>query len=241
MPLETSVSTFPTTSDFLSATSGVLDQSGKSYDSPRWLSSGTGSLATSSDAAYLQRSMWEIADRLFLMRPPEIASEMIEAVTLFPACVDVSFVGQPDVRQSVDENRSRARLISALHSSFEADPLEDGMYHPAEEIIVEALHSEENLHVLEWLRAVCLDAARPSFAASVLRCLGRQTEPGTNSWRAELVGAALAINDLEIRDAAVQAVESWEDPELIDLLESHSEPVTWLRDYIHDVIDDLRQ
>lgn len=241
MLLETTVSTFPTTSDFLSDISGVLDQSGKSYDSLRWLSSGTGSLATSLDAAYLQRSMWEVADKLFLMRPPEVASEIIEAVSLFPACVDVSFVGQPYVHKQVDENRSRTRLISALHSSFEADPLEDGMYHPAEEIIIEALHSEENHLVLEWLRTECLDVARPSFAASVLRCLGRQTEPGTNSWRAELVGAALAIKDVEIRDAAVQAVESWEDPELLDLLESHSESVTWLRDYIHDVFDDLRR
>lgn len=135
---------------------------------------------------------------------------------------------------------AQARLESALRASFDADPLEDGISHPAEEIIAEALRSEEGQRVLEWVRAYSLSAVQSSFAASVLRCLGRQTEPGTTSWRAKLVLDGLAMDDLEIRDAAVQAAELWGDSSLIDVLESHSEPVTWLQDYISDVIDDLR-
>ena len=115
------------------------------------------------------------------------------------------------------------------------------MNHLAEEIIGAVLQSSTEPCLLGWLRAFSPDVTQPSFAASVLRCLGRLAEPGTSRWRAELVGAALASEELEIRDAVVQAVESWKDPELIDLLESHSEPVTWLRDYARDVFDDLSQ
>ncbi len=139
------------------------------------------------------------------------------------------------------ESAGEAQLESTLRISFEAEPLEDGMNHLAEEIIGAVLQSSTEPCLLGWLRAFSLDVTQPSFAASVLRCLGRLKEPGTSRWRAELVGAALAIEELEIRDAVVQAVESWKDPGLIDLLESHSEPVTWLRDYARDVFDDLSQ
>ena len=92
---------------------------------------------------------------------------------------------------------------------------------------------------LSGLRALSLDTTHPSFAASVLRCLGRQTPPGTGSWRAGLVRDGLAMEDVEIRDAAVQAAELWGDPNLLNVLEAHSESEAWLRDYIRDVIDDI--
>ena len=105
------------------------------------------------------------------------------------------------------EDRERTRFAFRLRSAFDADPFENGIYHPAEQIIEEALRSKESQRVLEWLRELSLDAAHPSFSAEVLRCLGRQTHPGTASWRTGLVRDALAMDDIEIRDAAVQAVE----------------------------------
>lgn len=51
--------------------------------------------------------------------------------------------------------------------------------------------------------------------------------------------AALANNDLEIRDAAVQAAESWTDIEVLEVLQGHSEKVPWLREYVDSVIEDL--
>ena len=126
-----------------------------------------------------------------------------------------------------------------LHAAFETQPLEDGMHHKAEDIIEQAFQSGEDPRILEWLRAFSLDDTQPSFAASVLRCLGRQEHLGTSSWRSELVRDALALDDVEIRDAAVQAAELWDAREILPVLKSHSEPESWLRDYICDVIDDL--
>ena len=113
------------------------------------------------------------------------------------------------------------------------------MAHPAERILAEALRSAGDRPVFEWLRSFSRDAAQPSFAASVLRCLGRQKRPGTDSWRVALVRGGLAAGDVEIRDAAVQAAESWGGSDMRNILESHSEQEPWLRDYIRDVIDDL--
>ena len=134
-------------------------------------------------------------------------------------------------------DRERERLANRLWTAFAADPLEDGMSHPAEEIIGEALRSMEDKPVLDWFRTFSLDAERPSFAASVLRCLGRQTPPGTDSWRAELVRDGLAVDDVEIRDAAVQAAESWGGRSLADVMKAHREAEPWLREYIENVIN----
>ena len=115
------------------------------------------------------------------------------------------------------------------------------MHHEAEEIIEQVLQSGEDQdpRILDWLRAFSLDDTQPAFAASVLRCLGRQEYLGTSLWRSELVRDALALDDVEIRDAAVQAAESWDDHDILPVLKSHYEPESWLRDYISDVINDL--
>ena len=141
-------------------------------------------------------------------------------------------------QELIDEHEQR-RLAHKLHAAFETEPLEDGMHHKAEDIIEQALQPGEDQRILEWLRAFSLDIEQPVFAASVLRCLGRQEHLGTRKWRSELVRDALVLDDVEIRDAAVQAAELWGDPEILPVLKSHSEPEQWLRDYISDVIDDL--
>lgn len=147
--------------------------------------------------------------------------------------------GRLSVRQKHDDEREQ-RLASKLWAAFEADPLEDGMDHPAEKIIEKVLQSKDG-GILVCLKKLCLDVSEPSFAASVMRCLGRQNLPGTSSWRTELVRDGLATKDVEIRDAAVQAAESWGGREILDVLKSHNEPERWIRDYIRDVVEDLRE
>ena len=137
------------------------------------------------------------------------------------------------------EYSKQARLANKLHAAFETEPLEDGMLHKAEDIIKQALQSGEDPRILEWLRDFSLDAEQPVFAASILRCLGRQEHLGTSSWRSALVRDALALDDVEIRDAAVQATELWGDKDILSVLKSHSEPKSWLRDYICDVINNF--
>ena len=127
-----------------------------------------------------------------------------------------------------------------LSAAFEAQPVEDGVGHPAEQILERALNTGEQAAVLDVVSALCVDTARPGFSAATLRCLGRLTNPGSSAWRAALVRGALAHSDVEVREAAVQAVESWDGTDLIDLLQVHREGEPWLAEYVREVTQDLR-
>ena len=147
---------------------------------------------------------------------------------------------EPANEQALVESREEERLAYRLRMAFEIEPFEDGMDHPADQIIENALRSSGSQSILDWLSAFCLDTERPNLASSVLRCLGRQTHIGTDAWRAQLVRNALATDDIEIRDAAVQAAESWGGREVVNVLMLHNEPESWLQEYILEVIDDLQ-
>ena len=157
-----------------------------------------------------------------------------------PLLHDADYFWHIDVRKpSFFAEPKRTRLFSSLCAAFEAEPLEDGIDHPAEQIIKKAFQFPEDQLIFNWFENFSLDIERPSLAASILRCLGRQTNLGTSSWRAGLIGKSLSVDNVEIRDAAVQATESWDDPDLADILRSHHETELWLREYILGVIDDL--
>ena len=133
----------------------------------------------------------------------------------------------------------RRRFLDSLHAAFDAEPLEDGMAHPAERVIAAALESGNRPAVLGWLRGACLDSDDPAFATGVLLCIARRPRLGDATWRAEIVRRALAADDVTVRDAAAQAAETWGDAGLRRVLLDHADPVPWLGDYARGVADDL--
>ena len=230
-----------TTSISASETFPMMDQQDTSYDAPRRLAVGKDSLAISSDAASLQKRVMDLARRLVLDRTLAGSTDASMVTELFPMHVDIAGFEKATTLQMPVEDREQERLAAMLRFAFETEPFEDGMDHPADQIIENALRSTENHRILDWFSSLSLDAKHPSFASSVLRCLGRQTHIGTAAWRAGLVRDALAKDDIEIRDAAVQAAESWGGQEIVDVLMSHNEPEQWLRECIPEIIDDLRE
>ncbi len=237
MLLETHSSVGSTPSDFVPNFLPPMDPSSGSNYVIRWLDYGKESLATSSDIVSLQRATVELAYDLYLKRLSADATDTLWNAELFPMLVDEVCFAQ--VKPQQGEDQARERLSSALWAAFESEPLEDGMYHPAEQVIRDALQSTESELALEWLRELSLDAEHQTFSAEVLRCLARQEYPGSALWRTELVRDGLGMESAEIRDAAVQAAEWWGDRDLRDVLESHHEPIHWLRDYIREVIEDF--
>ena len=135
---------------------------------------------------------------------------------------------------------ARDILLFHLGADFDAEPLEAGMAHRAEETLAQALTQQPGEDTLEHLMEICTNDQRPGFASSVLNCLSRLDDrPGTPEWRTGLVKATLQSTDVEIRDAAIGAVESWQEPSLINELREHHETEWWLRDYQKGVIQDL--
>ena len=134
----------------------------------------------------------------------------------------------------------RDRLDAMLSTAFEADPVEDGVAHTAEQILERALHTGDKSTMLGVIAALCMDTERPGFSAATLRCVGRLTRPGSSAWRSDVVRRALTHPGVELRDAAVQAAESWGDAELVGVLRAHREPEPWLAEYITEVTEDLQ-
>ena len=144
--------------------------------------------------------------------------------------------GRPDA--PVSRNERVERFADRLRWAFDAEPFEDGMDHPADEVLESGLRSEERAGILAWLESLCGSAGSPTFIASVLGCLGRH-DPGTTEWRVGVVRRALAHDHPEVRDAALRAAESWAGVEMVRVLRAHDEPVAWLAASIDQVVSDL--
>ncbi len=130
-------------------------------------------------------------------------------------------------------HRFESRLLAAL----EAEPIEDGYAHSAETVLAEAI-AAHSAQAGSWLHTLVFGKSTATLGASILRLLGR-LRPLTASWRAETVKRALLSSNIEMRDAAVQAAELWEDSEAVEALRRHTETISWLRDYMEGVVDDL--
>ncbi len=130
------------------------------------------------------------------------------------------------------------KIEKQIRAALEADPIEDGYLHPGEALLEMAIRDSGG-ETGNWLIGVLSgDRWSASFRAGLLRLLSRQ-RPLTEEWRLRVVKLGLLSSNIELRDAAVQAAESWEDAGVMQLLQSHREPCTWLSDYISRVIQDL--
>ena len=142
-------------------------------------------------------------------------------------------------RLGPEPQSGKTLLLNELQTDFVGTPVEAGMTHESERTLARALSNCQDEDVLGWIAEFCTDFGRPSVAASILRCLANLHNPGTTEWRIKLVRNALHTGHIEIKEAAVRAVEHWGGSDLLTVLSSHQEDVPWLREYIEGVIDDL--
>lgn len=124
-----------------------------------------------------------------------------------------------------------------LQSVLAQDPVVDGFEHAAEPILVRAFAREPE-KLGHWFHDLIMEDSDASNTADILRLLAR-FKPRSSEWRREIVRVALGSRSVEVRDAAIQAVESWAEPELTDLLRLHTETAPWLAEYAAQVMRDL--
>ena len=129
---------------------------------------------------------------------------------------------------------SQARSLAALFAAIDEEPVEDGLVHRSEAAV--AAHIRE-FGASGLVEHVC-GASEGSRPASLLRLLSRVSRLDAEQ-RSTIVRRGLASTNVELRDAAVQAAETWEDAALAELLRHHREPVAWLSEYAKHVASDL--
>jgi hypothetical protein len=139
---------------------------------------------------------------------------------------------------SLSPVRESATRWQKIVATLEDEGVEDGVTHPAEALVEGWLAGtdDERGAFLLHLRA----ERRSELRASIVKLAGRVGGETHLAWRKALVETHLRSSSVDERDAAVQAVEQWEDPALVALLQDHSEEVPWLQSYIDRVIDDIR-
>lgn len=144
----------------------------------------------------------------------------------------------PNTRPGHQEDQSD-KLERELALAFNVEPIEDGFTHSAEAILRDAIKTNHE-GTLTWLINVMSRPSNTCFVASALKSLGRLEVPFSDQSRARIIREALQHEDIEVRDAAVQAVELWDGAECVAALRWHTETVPWLRQYLDEVIKSIR-
>lgn len=129
------------------------------------------------------------------------------------------------------------QFAQEVWSLINREPVENGFTHPAEKILMEALvHQKKD--VIRWIESI-LEHKNPYVVADIITCLGRVTEENHPDWAIEIISEALEHSNVAVRDAAAQALESWETSQVLGLLTNHKEKVPWLREYIGQIVTQL--
>ena len=137
--------------------------------------------------------------------------------------------------QFVEQTNFHSWVLSTL----EAEPVEDGVIHDAEMVLSKAL-SESPLCAPNWIQVAFMQTlAKPSLAAGLLQCIGRLDYNLVSSIATPLVVSGLKQSSVEIREAAISAIEQWESSELSGILLRHTESVTWLAEYAERVFQEI--
>ena len=105
-------------------------------------------------------------------------------------------------------------LLSRLTGDFIDQPQEDGMQHPSEQTLRDAFRQHPQNQVSQWISRFCDNAAEPTLGAGILRSIANLHRPGSPQWREDLVSKALTSPSSDVRDAAIQAIKKWQDPNL---------------------------
>lgn len=144
----------------------------------------------------------------------------------------------PAVEEAEAGNRlEERRAWQPVAVAIGAFPFEDGMDHPAEDRLRRFVSNYRDTCLFGLLQDA-RDQETDLFAKA-LRLLSRN--PGiSRETRRQFVESGLDSDTIDVRDAAMQAVENWKDRSLVPLLAAHHEPVAWLADYQQGLIEDLR-
>jgi hypothetical protein len=146
---------------------------------------------------------------------------------------------------TLSANSDAQGLVERLHSKIvgvlEDEPVQDGIAHPCELILVDSLdrHGAAAAEAVGDLFSSQL--GRPEISAGLLRLVGRMERYRLEPWATAIVNRAIKHQSTLLREAAVTAIENWEARDLGErLLIDHADPVPWLQEYVEGVIGDLK-
>lgn len=150
---------------------------------------------------------------------------------------------------STAENVVNARRMQALQSEFTArllatiieEPFEYGVDGKADALVRKQLERNA-LATRSWLNDLFLgNYPNIPVCMGILRLVARLDYHDIRPEGPTMAIAALAHDSEAVRECGVRAIESWGEPSIAPILEKVRVQEAWLRDYIEQVVADLRR
>lgn len=178
-------------------------------------------------------SDWNISRHLFVAHVDKDVREFVRRYFMNLTASDTDREPSEEVSSDV-EQRFEQELLHLLME----EPVEDGYSHPAELVLDETLKANRNGAL--WVQTLFIEHHNnPAIATGILKCIGRLRCDLVEPWGPIMARTGLLEPSLEIRDAAVTALELWGGSESLEVLKNHMESTPWLARYIKQVIEDL--
>jgi hypothetical protein len=179
--------------------------------------------------------IYDLLAAQFFQRDPVVARWLFERVGLMTEGLVTQ--ERPARRAPAAADKALFQFEQRIQLALEFEPVEDGHTHTMEDYLKKIIY-ERGQEIGSWLIDVISGRWNQCLAAELLRLVSRQ-KPFTENWRLDVIRTALSSPNVELRDAAVQAAELWEEPQAVEVLQQHEERCAWLADYIKRVVQDL--
>jgi hypothetical protein len=173
-------------------------------------------------------------NRLVEALGPELARLL--SIALIDAAAKVVADAAANSPRRHDPAVAHKELQRELQMRFDAEQIEDGLTHPAERPVSEVL--QKYPEAKEWLWQLLSDP-RYKYRIELLRCVGRMPSQLVGDWGIWVASQMLQSENIEVRDAAICALELWGTEAAAEALRAHREPVPWLADYVASLLKAL--
>lgn len=140
-------------------------------------------------------------------------------------------------RVRTDRHLDASQLASHLSRTLEEAPVESGFTHAGESLLAEAFEAnapEARAGLAAWYQGL-----EDLEQAQALLLLARVNHPAAIAMVRELSREGLTSSDLEVREAAIHALEAVAGPESVELLRGHRDSDPVLAEYVQRVLKDL--
>lgn len=82
---------------------------------------------------------------------------------------------------------------------------------------------------------------KPDILIGLLQIISRMPVEQISSEGHTMATAAIAHQNIEVKETAIRCFENWEDTKSLEILQNISVDVAWLQDYVNSIINDIRE
>ncbi len=141
---------------------------------------------------------------------------------------------------ATSQSEIRLEFLKQLEHLIRKSEFEFGFNTPADDYVRNALKTY-GVFPRAWLNELFLRLFnKPSELSGLLRVIAHFEYHEISPEGPTMAVAALSHKDPDIRECGIRCFENWENASSIDVLENLMIPEPWLREYLSDVISDLK-